>query len=551
MPEAFENMGNGHGPAVVIPAVKKNVAFPDDLVKKLSGTSLIQRAIDIAAQAFSVSRTYVLTDSEEIDLICRRNNVTCLYDRALRLDPENYLGSIRPYILPLAGDWQDIMILSPYVPLIKANELREAYRHYHDRGAELLVPVNRDLHRPYAPWKREVHHMLYDVAETELATELRAFSIFKSRLLEEPAGYLVEPVAYPLSGRMIEVRGYEDWWLCEKLLNRRRIVFRVIGHRMVGMGHIYRCLALAHEITDHEIRFVCDTHSGVAANKLAGYDYWLGVYEPDEIEDAIISLEPDLVINDMLDTSREYVRRLRDGGIRVVNLEDLGTGAVEADLTINDLFDEPLFEGGNILWGNYWFFVRDEFSDARPHRFKKKVSRLLIAFGGTDPGDLTRKILRAVLPYCALQGVAVDVVTGEGYGHIEELEREVAAIRDAEVTYTYATGIISDIMERTEIAICSNGRTVYELAHMNIPAIVLSHNSREKTHCFACDENGFVPQGMYEGEGSDRAVSEALKRLVEDTGYRRRLFAKQQHIDFARNKGKVVRRILSLLRGVP
>jgi spore coat polysaccharide biosynthesis predicted glycosyltransferase SpsG len=540
-------MKSDMGLAVVIPAVKKNVAFPDDLIKKLAGVTLIQRAMNVASQAFTRSQVHVLTDSEEIDLICKRNDVTCIYDQTLCLDAKNYLESLRPYILPLVDCWQDIMVLSPYIPLIKASELRDAYRHFCKRDAELLVPVSRDLLCPYAPWPRQVTHMFNDGTEREFATESRAFGVFRGNLLRELPDRLVEPVTYPLNERMIEIRSYEDWWLCEKLLNRRRIVFRVIGHKDVGMGHIYRSLALAHEITDHEIRFVCDIKSSVAANKLAGSDYWLGVYEPDCIEQAIIDLKPDLVVNDILNTDADYIRRLRENNIRVVNFEDLGSGAVETDLTINDLFDDPLFAGENILWGNQWFFVRDEFADARPHRFKKKVSRILLTFGGTDPNDLTRKVLHAVMPYCAQHSIAIDVVSGEGYGHIEELEQEIAEIKRPEVTYTYATGVISNIMEGAEIAISSNGRTIYELAHMNIPAIVLAQNEREKTHHFACQKNGFVPLGFYKGEETDHSMCEVLRRFVEDESYRHDLFSQLQYSSFTRNKRKVVQRILALL----
>jgi len=544
----FEDTKQIMGPAVVIPAVKKNVAFPDDLVKKLAGVSLIQRAINIALKAFGQSHVYVLTDSEEIDLICRRNNITCLYDRTLRLDPDNYFESLKPHILPLIERWQDIMILSPYVPLIQVTELQDAYRYYHNRKAELLIPVNRGFVRPYAPWPRQVSNILHYGAEQEFATESSAFSIFRSDLLCKVSEHQVELTAYPLNERVVEIHSYEDWWLCEKIFNRRRIVFRVMGHKEVGMGHIYRCLTLAHEIADHEIRFVCDTESGVAASKLAGYDYWLGVYDPGEIVDAIIALKPNLVVNDILDTDVEYIERLKSNGIKAVNFEDLGSGAREADLTINDLFDEPLFNEGNILWGNRWFFVRDEFADAKPHRFKKEISRILIAFGGTDPGDLTRKVLYTILPYCAQRGIAIDVVTGEGYGHIRELEKEIAGMNKPEVSYTFATGIISDIMEKTEIAVSSNGRTVYELAHMNIPAIVLSQNDREKTHRFACEENGFIPLGTYNGEDSGQAVLKALRRLVEDADYRHKLFLQQQQTSFARNKGRVIQHILSLIK---
>jgi spore coat polysaccharide biosynthesis predicted glycosyltransferase SpsG len=473
--------------------------------------------------------------------------VTCFYDQTLRLDSGNYLESLRPHILQLVERWQDIMVLSPYNPLIKASELQNAYRYYFNRGAELLVPVNRELLRPYVPWSRQVRQMLNDGTEREFAAESRAFCIFRGNLLRELQDRLVEPVTYLLNERMIEIRSYEDWWLCEKLLNRRRIVFRVIGHKDVGMGNLYRSLALAHEITDHEIRFVCDIKSSVAANKLAGSDYWLGVYEPDVIEKAIIDLQPDLVVNDILNTDADYIRCLRKHGIRVINFEDLGSGATETDLTINDLFDEPLVTGENILWGNQWFFVRDEFTDAKPHRFEKRVSRILLTFGGTDPNDLTRKILHAVLPYCAKQSIAIDVVSGEGYGHIKELEQEIDKIITPEVKYTYATGVISNIMEKTELAISSNGRTIYELAHMNIPAIVLAQNEREKTHCFACEENGFIPLGIYKGEVSDHAVCAALRRLVKNSDYRHDLFSRLQNSNFARNKRKVVQRILALL----
>ena len=52
--------------AVVIPAVKKNVAFTDDLVKKLAGVSLIQRAINKAREITADQHIFVVTDSEEI-----------------------------------------------------------------------------------------------------------------------------------------------------------------------------------------------------------------------------------------------------------------------------------------------------------------------------------------------------------------------------------------------------------------------------------------------------------------------------------------------------
>ena len=532
---------------IVIPAVKKNVAFPDDLVKKLAGVPLIQRTLAIATAMVSKDQVLVVTDSKEIELICERQGVMSLCDPALRLPSDStVLLVLVEYLRGHTGKWKDLLMLSSYVPLLREETLKSAYEQYCRNGAEFMVPVVRLKSRPYSPWPKSLQDWFLSGSRQESTIESTAFYIVSRSLLGDKSGREIQPVAFPLDEHLIEIHSYHDWWLCEKLINRRRIVFRVIGNEAVGMGHIFHCLALAHEISDHEVYFVCDKESRVATNKLAGYDYWLGVYEHEAIEQAIIDLKPDIVVNDILDTDACYIHFLRKHGIRVVNFEDLGSGAAEADLTINDLYDEPLLPGDRIVWGHGWFFLRDEFNDARPQRFQKKVGRLLITFGGTDPSDYTRRVLILVAPYCAKHGIAIDVVTGDGYSHMEDLEALIARL-PGEVVYSHATGIISRIMEEAQFAICSNGRTVYELAHMNIPALVLSHHAREKSHRFACEDNGFFPVDIPNGPEHDPMILKALQRLVEDTDYRHQLFNNMKDHGFVENKHKIVERLQSLL----
>lgn len=533
--------------AIVIPAVKKNVAFPDDLVKKLAGMSLIQRAINTAKLAFPVQQVHVATDSEEIRLICQRNAVSCTYDKSLRLDSDNLLGSLCLHLGPMLDQRRDLLLLSPYAPLIKADELRRAYQEYLAHDKEILIPVCSERLSVFEPGPRRLNRLMHEGFGRDLISESHAFLILQTTALLRAGEYSVDPFPYLLSEPPGEIRSYQDWWLCEKIINRRRIVFRVIGSKDVGMGHIARCLALAHEIADHEIRFVCDAESEIAVSKLAGYDYWLGVYSKEDIEAAILDLMPDLVVNDMLNTEADYIRRLKKNRIRVVNFEDLGSGASEADLTINDLYDDPVIPGDNILWGREWFFVRDEFADAAPRKFRDQVRRLLIAFGGTDPSDYTLRVLRTILGYCASNDIEIDIVTGDGYANTKELVTLIAATPTPKLRHIHVTGVMSDLMEQVDIAICSNGRTVYELAHMNVPAIVLSHHERERAHDYACEANGFVPLGIAHGDAMQDQLLRTLQQLVEDTDHRRKLFDAVKTADFAKNKRHTVSRILELL----
>ena len=236
--------------------------------------------------------------------------------------------------------------------------------------------------------------------------------IFKSDLIKKDGEVKIRP--FILDRSVIEIQSYQDWWVCEKLIGRRRIVFRSIGNIEIGMGHIYRDLTLAHEITDHEIIFVCEEKDQQAFMHAALSDYMVHVAPAEQIEKDILDFKPHLVINDMLYSSAEYVNRLKAAGIRVVNFEDLGPGAAVADVTFNDIFDDPLIDGKNILWGPEYFFLREEFVDARPREFVESVGHLLITFGGTDQFNLTMKTLRAVLEICRNHQLYVHIVTGPG-----------------------------------------------------------------------------------------------------------------------------------------
>ncbi len=116
------------------------------------------------------------------------------------------------------------------------------------------------------------------------------------------------------------------------------------------------------------------------------------------------------------------------------------------------------------------------------------------------------------------------------------------------MTLTHATGVISKVMEKSCLAITSNGRTVYELAHMSIPSIVVSQHDRENTHEFARQENGFIPLGIYREDKTEKQVVKELTKLIQDSTYRRALFDRTRNYSFGSAKSKVVASLLDLLR---
>ena len=552
---------------LVIPAIKKNAVIPDQLVKKLAGVTLIQRALDTAKQVCADTHIHVVTDSDEIRLICERNGVNCDYDPAWAIRSVNIVSSLRPILLRLAEQYERIIIYRASSPLINEGDIAHAYEHFVQEGSDCLVSVKSVKYRLWKEKNNDLDALLFnDDNEEEAYIETKALFMLQSLSLVDISGAgplppaeeggkkplkKREPVITPyfLNDRSVEINSYQDWWICEKLLQSKHVVFVVAGYPAIGMGHIYRAMMLAHEISDHRITFVCTKESELAAHNLAARDCHTKTQQTDSLAADVLRLRPDLVINDILDTAEDYMLALKERGIPVANFEDEGPGAAHADLIINALYSGTMNADPHYLYGFRNFCLRDEFVLARKREFSATLGRVLVTFGGTDVDNFTRQTLETILPLCRKHGIAIAVVTGPGYAHKDELASRMAEIaadpENPPVEFTHATNVMSRYMEQSDIALCSAGRTVYELTHMRVPAVIMSHHEREDMHSFARSRNGFLYLGIM-APFRQADLLAAFEKLL-DTRLRRELFLRQSRFDFSQNKTHVMGKILALL----
>lgn len=532
---------------IVIPAIKKNAVIPDQLVKRLAGVTLIQRAIDTARGVVPARDVIVVTDSQEISLICERNGVRSHYNAGLRFTSLDIISEMKSILRELGNDYGHIIVYRASCPLLTWVDIDDAYRRFLEDEADCLVTVKSVRHRIWEVRQGRLEAFLSE-DETELVVESKALIIIKSDALE--GGNIRRTVPYFLNDRAMEINSYQDWWLCERLLTQRRVVFVVAGYPAIGMGHVFRSLMLAHEISNHKVFFVCTKESELAASNIAARDYKT-VIQKGELWEDVLALGPDLVINDMLDTSRGYMERLKAAGIPVVNFEDEGPGAALADQVVNALYEEGKGDGAKenprFFYGHRYFCLRDEFIQAEQNAFRPEPKCVLVTFGGTDMPDYTRQTLNVVEPLCRERGIAVRVVTGPGYAHRDELVRHIEELGNPLIRFEYATNVMSRMMEGVDLAVCSAGRTVYELAHMRIPSIVLAQHEREARHTFARAGHGFAYMGVMRRFNAER-LRKVFTQLIDEPQRRQHLYERQTRIHFEQNKAKVVSGILKLLK---
>jgi CMP-N-acetylneuraminic acid synthetase/spore coat polysaccharide biosynthesis predicted glycosyltransferase SpsG len=534
----------------VIPARGGSKGIPRKNLRLLGGKPLIYYAIQTALASRHDLDVYVSSDDAEILTMAEQFGAKphrrdpAIADDSTTLDPVIY--ACYQEAQRIEDKTYDLIItMQPTSPLLKSNTLDAAIdRLVEEPSIETVIAAKDDTH---LSWRKEHGKFLPNYEKrlnrqylTPTFTETGGFFISRKEVVSENNRIGTNVELHVLShGEEIDIDTYEDWNLCEYHLKRQHILFVVTGNSQVGLGHVYNTLLIANDILDHEITFLVDGDSRLAFDKIASKNYPVHIQQHEDILDDIRAINPDLVINDRLDTTAAYMEGLKSLGIKAANFEDLGAGARYADLVINAIYPEKQVLP-NHYFGHDYFILRDEFIYTEPKVIGESVEEVLITFGGVDPNNYTQKSIAAIYDYCRRHGIKITVIAGFGYDKYETLE----AFEEIEVQSNVSN--ISCFIRRADLIFTSAGRTTYEIASIGTPAIVLVQNEREMTHFFASSEFGFANLGLGY-ELSDAQIYEQFVTLVTSMENRAYMSALMQKSDLKSGRKTVNKLLRNLL----
>ena len=535
---------------VIIPARGGSKGIPRKNLRPLNGMPLISYSINLALQSSYKPDVFVSTDDAEIAYFAEKFGAQVhmrdpnLGGDKITLDPVIYEAYVT-IANKLNKQYDFVITLQPTSPLLSVKSL--------DQAIEQMIT------------NPEIETTLSAVNDTHLTwgkNDSGYFPNFTARVnrqqlppvFKETGGFFISRISVvgPTSRigkkvslftvpthEAIDIDSFEDWALCEYFLNRKIIVFNVSGYQEIGLGHVYNCLTLANQILSHRLIFLVDKKSGLAYSKIAESNFEVYQQHADILEDDVINLNPFLVVNDRLDTSKESIQRLKAKNIRVINIEDLGEGAHVADLVINAIYPEKEVLPRHYFGPDY-FCAREEFLLHKEKEIEASVKTVLLSFGGVDPSNLTQKVLQSIYAFCVEQNITIEVVLGLGYKNLEGLKpfRNIKLHRNVQS--------ISDFMYEAGIAFSSAGRTIYELALIGTPTVVLAQNEREMSHFFASEENGFLHLGLGNQVPEDRILS-AFKDLYASFKKRQEMNRKMKRHNIRTGRERVIKLIKDLI----
>ena len=531
-------MKNGLKVIAVIPARGGDPEVPYLNIKKLGAIPLIAHTLEEANKSNYIDRLIVSTDDDQVERVAREYHAEVVRrpDELAQNIPE-IREVIRHAVETVEDDTRfDIVVtLQATSPFRRAEQIDAAIDELVDNEFDAVISLKevRTLtwHRPRGkleplferPTRRDELEPLYE--EDGAIRALRRDVLASSERLGEKVGHILMDKMSALT-----VHDIYDFWLAEKLVHLPRVLFCVDGGSEMGMGHVYRSLAVAKELTQivphADVCFLmrAELPEGVQHIAAAGYPIRVAREDADTTIGVIRDYSPNIIINDRPFLDDDYLQALAGLGASTINLVD-SLDDIEKPFELASIIIATMEEGEVELddyhAGPAFAILRDSFRKKTNEApaISDQGRKIVISFGGSDPQNLTMKALSAL---DGLADVSVTVVLGPAYGYRNELDALVAKL-SVKPEILKNVEHMADILFEADLVLCSGGMTVFEIAALGRPGIVLCQNTRERERM-----EGFARYGtiLHLGLGTDvseKTIRNQAEELVKDRGRRQQM----------------------------
>ena len=285
------------------------------------------------------------------------------------------------------------------------------------------------------------------------------------------------------------LRSYHDFGIFEQILSRKKILVRIDSGIKIGMGHVYNMLTILNHFRNDEILIVMQKNRNLGSHKFKENLYNVKSFSTNsELKKIIDDFKPNIIFNDILNTTENYMKNLKKFNSMIVNFEDIGNGRKFANLVFNPIFKDRKKLTQEFYGGKY-ACVRDEFRIWKNLSLRKNVQKILISFGGTDVSNITKKTL-SIIEKDNMKNIEFTVILGHGFKYKNKIKQKIQQLRknNFKIILVEKSDFLAQHIRETDFAIISNGRTVFEVACMDVPILTISANNREKSHSFVKDK---------------------------------------------------------------
>lgn len=277
----------------------------------------------------------------------------------------------------------------------------------------------------------------------------------------------------------------------------KQIFIRADGDLQMGLGHLYRTMALAEMLKGQfQITYICKEVPDLIMQEFRHKDF--GFKQIKSESDWIFKIQAGtLVILDGYHFDLKLQKDIQSSGARLIRIDDIHDQPISADLLINHApgIREEDYLGsliGRFALGTPFALLRQSFirEAAKPGRPRNEIKNIFICFGGADILNLSLKIATYLLENSDYH---LQVVLGASnlskplFSTLIEQYSDRLNLLDG----LHEEGM-ADLMRKADFGIVPSSSTLFECIACKLPVMsgyyvdnqLLIHQGLKKEACF-------------------------------------------------------------------
>lgn len=327
-----------------------------------------------------------------------------------------------------------------------------------------------------------------------------------------------------------------------------RIGFRFEGGGAWGLGHVYRCRNLIAQLLKEGVECIVFSHFNEAIKTVfreiecEKIDLKSKNQEEEKKEMVVLLLQKKIstLVLDILDTTADYVSELKKYAY-IVGIDDCGEGGQLLNRRINAIVlpaAEKVRDEADFIGDKYIVLNENVLNYASCEKeISPGISELLLSFGGSDPLNLTQKMLEV------LSGSKwnLTVVAGSAYENFDYLKKYEAE----RCRVLKNVNNLPELIFKSDLCFISGGITLYEVMAIGTPCCVICQVPHQLVTASRFEKKGAI-LSLGLGDKLDFSNMDELIYGIEKDFERRVLRSRKgkEYID-----GKGLARVLDIIKG--
>lgn len=313
-----------------------------------------------------------------------------------------------------------------------------------------------------------------------------------------------------------------------------KIVLRADGNSAIGLGHVYRLIALYHMLQDEfDCVFITSENStiDIIPIDIKLIIIPLKITTSEEVTWFTENINiTDIIVLDGYQFDSEFQFRLKSKGYKFAYIDDLAKYHMYADLVINHAPNsiDFYYEGEKYCkyaLGLEYVILRPKFLEEAIHIHNSTIgNHAFVCFGGSDFFNLNYKVAKILLKIDEIE--SINIVVGNA-GTSNYLLRLTKGNSKIIVHNKLSEEEVIDVMKSCSFAIAPTSTILLELMAIGIPVLIGYYANNQKDFYDYLKINN-----CYKGVGNFRSISNTkleleIKKFLSNGMYKNAIIQKK------------------------